>query len=172
MVFWAKLMWKQLWTAAQVRSLMCQIACCMCVTKKWFACVCSSCWLLRVQGFLQEMRSGQQECWRSEEGLLHHRPGQQRLHWGGRAEVRRSTLTEDRLRLKKSKISTWNDSRFLRPGCSCRTSLPLPERSVTRRPRLSSLPVTVTAMARSEWKVRPDVISDTFLTCLHLVFDN
>lgn len=35
-------------------------------------------------------------------------------------------------------------------GCSCRTSLLVPEHSLTRRPRLSSPLVTVMVMARSE----------------------
>lgn len=40
------------------------------------------------------------------------------------------------------------------PGCSCRTSLPLPELWLTLRPRLSSRPVTLMVMARLELMVR------------------
>lgn len=48
----------------------------------------SSRWLLQLQGVLQGMRSVRQERRWRQEGLRHHRPGQQRLHRGGWAEVR------------------------------------------------------------------------------------
>lgn len=74
--------------------------------------------------------------------------------------MRRSSTTEDRVNVRsKARFLHELTLVFLCPGCSCRTSLPPPERSATRRPRLSSLLATATAMARSEWMVSPDAAS-------------
>lgn len=58
-------------------------------------CVRSSCRLLRLQEVLQDVRPGRQERRWCQEGLRHHWPGQQRLHWGGGAEVRRALRTNE-----------------------------------------------------------------------------
>ncbi len=52
-------------------------------------------------------------------------------------------------------ISLWSSS----PGCSCRTSLPVPELWPTLRPRRFSRPVTLMVTARSELMVRKCLFS-------------
>lgn len=61
--------------------------------------MCSSCRLLRLQEVLPGMRPGQQDPRRHQGCLQNHWPGQQRLHWGGRAEVRHSRNSHLKLTL-------------------------------------------------------------------------
>lgn len=58
----------------------------------------------RLQEVLQDVRFGRQIRWWGQEGLRHHRSGQERLHWGGWAEVScRLGMHELKKREKESK---------------------------------------------------------------------
>lgn len=117
-----------------------------------------SCWLLQIQGLFRQGRPGRQVRRWHQEGLRCHWPGQERLHWGGWAEVGKCLKLTKKIFLFIT--NTWLSAAI--SDCSCRTSLLVPEHWLMPRQRPSWKLATLTVTARSEWMVR----NTLFIQCI------